>query len=402
MFIEQWVYQHLGRPELKVMGEVLIDLSADRRIDWIALVDTLEEYLQPVPRIARRAVVYGGCEAHIIAGYLAAATEQVSVHGNYAAHGLFVRMDSAANLLDRGDRPIERFTEEADALGLPVDLETTDPLANAGDDALFVFNLTTDAGGHPLIRHRREGWLMALEPRGAPGTHFLVWTDDELRAHLSTGSYSDPQRAHILKVAQHMRAHYELVPPATMADKMHWTREIIERIPQGGRCLFLVNHDEELKEYPSRRPTRIEAIGNYLAHLRDLSADYSYAAVLSVSEVIESVDDLREANHYARSVYLRLAQRLSAMAGTLPARADAPASPLRVVRSLRRRADPEERQREAEELVLAGYQSLLRRDPEPGAVEHHSARMLSGEMTPAQFLRNMSSCEEFLVKWSKI
>ena len=38
MLVEQWVYEHLGQPEIEVVGEVLTDLSVPRNIDWIRQV----------------------------------------------------------------------------------------------------------------------------------------------------------------------------------------------------------------------------------------------------------------------------------------------------------------------------------------------------------------------------
>ena len=43
MYVEQWVYDYLRRPELHVVGEVLTDLTEPRVIDWIEIVQKTNE-----------------------------------------------------------------------------------------------------------------------------------------------------------------------------------------------------------------------------------------------------------------------------------------------------------------------------------------------------------------------
>lgn len=42
MYVEQWVYNHLGRPYLNQSGDVLTDLSINHEIDWITQILSLE------------------------------------------------------------------------------------------------------------------------------------------------------------------------------------------------------------------------------------------------------------------------------------------------------------------------------------------------------------------------
>jgi FkbH-like protein len=321
MLIEQWIYDHLGRPELRVMGDVLTDLSLKRKIDWVRLVDNIHGQPAEFREIASHVVVYGGCEAHIIGGYLTPYTQRIDVFGNYAANGLFCRIDRSDVLLDICRRDKRRFAAEAEILGLPAHLEAVDIFANTSPNTLFILNLSADAHDQRVVRHKIEGWVTILEPRAAPGTNFVKFGEDKLRAHLSSKSYSNEQREHLLRVSRHIRENYELGPPLSPDQKMQLTRKLIERTPKGAKIVFTVNHNEE-RDYPSEKTKKIPEINLYAQRLRNLVGEYSYTTVVSASEVIESIHDLREANHYARGVYFRFSQRIAQISEMLVPKAD--------------------------------------------------------------------------------
>ena len=323
MRIEQWVYELLGRPELSVMGEVLTDLSLPRSIDWVTQVHSMAEQAQALPKVAPELLVYGGCEAHILGVYLNGYTEKLVTYGNYAANGLFVRSNYTPSIIDACDRTPEDFSEEAQILGLPLHLEARDIFANAGPETLFVFNLSMDAGGFPVIRHKLHGWTFALEPALLHGRGFLSVTDEELQTHLdSTNFYSPQQRDHVLKVNSHLRKNYQLMPPPSAEERVQNIRNLIARIPKGSKLIIAVNHFEfKLSE------TEIiasEEVIKFASLMRQLASEYAYVGVASVSEVLRGHEDLTGADHYSRDVYLKFAQRIVEVAGKLASRRDIP------------------------------------------------------------------------------
>ena len=75
-------------------------------------------------------------------------------------------------------------------------------------------------------------------------------------------------------------------------------------------------------------------IANYNALVREVVADYAYADVASFDDAIASEEELQQATHYERTVYLRLANQMADIVRHLPARAieryeaaDRPAQP---------------------------------------------------------------------------
>jgi FkbH-like protein len=60
MLVEQWVYDFLGKPELRVIGDVLTDLTLPRKVDWVRQVKSIDETVCSIPQVAPRVVFVGG------------------------------------------------------------------------------------------------------------------------------------------------------------------------------------------------------------------------------------------------------------------------------------------------------------------------------------------------------
>ncbi len=401
MLIEQWVYEFLGRPELTVIGEALTDLSVARSIDWIRQVQSMDCPVQKHPKIAPQIVVYGGCEAHIIGGYLNAYADKLDAYGNYAANGLFVRINDASIALDISYRSQEVYAAEAEILGLPLQLEAADFFMQP-QGTLFVFDLSADAaGGWRRPCHKTNRWISVIEAGQWPGTNLFWISEGQLLKHLdeNTLSYTCEQRQHILRVSRHLRENYMLLPAPSDREKVHNVRSLIARIPLGAKFIIAINHHECRHSFPSEEVVSNPSIKRYASLMRELAAEYPYVGVATVSDVIGSVHDMQDHGHYARDVYLRFAQRIVEVAATLEPRPDAPAAKEVLARQSAAKQMQIRREDEARELVLAGYQCLLRREPDPSA-ETHFQCLVQGLTSPADFLRALVRSSEFDKKWA--
>jgi FkbH-like protein len=137
MLIEQWVYNFLGKPEFHIVGDVLTDLSIPREVDWVRQIQSITDTSSSFPKIAPRIVYLGGCESHAIGVYLNAYTRDLTVIGNYASSGFFVRVNSTVMVLETANAHRGGFEEEAVALGLARDIHLSDFLNDSpGGDAL--------------------------------------------------------------------------------------------------------------------------------------------------------------------------------------------------------------------------------------------------------------------------
>ena len=328
MYVEQWVYEFLGRPELKVVGEVLTDLSAPRVVDWITLADTIDAETPTDPLLGGPAVVYGGCEANILGLYLRRNVADIKVFGNFVASSLFYRIHNSAQLLDMCDREPKSFQSESEILGLPMHLACNDIFTPSARGTTYFLHLMMDAFRIPVFRHKRQGWGLFLEPANLDGVEFVRTSLSKFIGLLGSKKpqISNAQFDHILNVAVHLDEHYVFEAEPTPEQILWQTREIIERVPQGGRILFAVDHDH-LEIHPTKPFSRTASnpqIADYLLALQDLVKGYPFADVVSIGEVLRGPQDLVE-NHYARQVFMRLADLMVERAAKLAPRAEPPA-----------------------------------------------------------------------------
>jgi FkbH-like protein len=404
MLVEHWVYESLGRPELHALGEVLTDLSVPRSVNWITRFDFLEGRTHALKPISRNIVVYGGCEAQPLGVYLTPYAGKIAVYGHYAANGLFIRLNNATTALDICDRGRDNFCLEAQALGLPLEQETTDFMGEAAPETLFIFNFFSDARGRLRLSHRIQGWTLVVEPRHFPNASFLQLSEEELMAHVTEKGpiYSAEQREHVLSVGKHIRENYELLPSLSEAEKVEYVRRLLERAPLGSRVIITVNHDEFRESSLSDELTPDPAITRYLSLMRGLATEFPYVGVASVSDVIRRPSDVEAAGHYTREVYFRLAERIVEIASDLPPREDAPPPKAQLIAKSSARLASAHRKSEAYDLVRAVYHQFLGRAPDPEGERSHAERLIQGYWTSEDFLRAILSSAEFRSKWTKL
>ena len=316
MYVEQWLYEYLGQPELKIVGEVLTDLSAPRNIDWIRLVSSISDETASYEKVAPELRLYGGCEMHALGVYLKAFTDKIEVRGNYSANGMFIRINSADLALSAFERAPADFAEEAKSLGLPLDLSAFDYIGDASANAAFIFNFSYDAGGGLRYRHIRRGWEIALEPYMYPinPVDLTATSADELDRQLETMvNLNADQRDHVKRSAAHIRGTYELV----MDDRrIEAVRSLLDRIPKGGKVIFLLEHDRLRHSDGEVRPA--PGVTRYNSMIRTLVEEYPYVGLTAFSEAIENENEIHPMGHCERTVYLRMAQQIVAAVVATP------------------------------------------------------------------------------------
>ena len=322
MYVEQWVYEYLRRPEINLVGEVLTNLTEPRIIDWIQIVEKPDEPATEQKLIAPVITLSGGCESNAVGVYLGSHTAEINVYGNYATNGLFVRINSAPLSLDICTRSIEEFANELEILGLPLQLSAFDIFGSCLPGSIYIFNFGMDALNSSIYIHKHYGWKILVEPRLIPGLNFVSTSEDELarrlNAHGPQISTLNEQTQHVLRVGRHIRQNYDLVR-LTDAECVDATRRLIERVPTNCKLILALNHHEvrvnESKVY------RIPSIASHANTLRELADEYSYVGVVSFSDVLTGHDELQVGgNHYSRPVYLRFSERLIEVSSSLSPR----------------------------------------------------------------------------------
>lgn len=308
MFVEQWVYEYLRRPQLDVVGEVLTDLSVPRDIDWIRLATNDGEGATAQAKSFGRLVIWGGCEANAVSVYLAACTESMTVVGNHSAPGLFNRVNSAVFALDTRERAdSSEFAAEASFFGLPLDQTAHDFYAGCGPGSAFVFNCGLDSGREHFYRHKVHGWRLWLEPPRLTALNMVTTPEAQLVERLDAFKL-DAERELVLSFARHLRENYVADRPSD-AERIDAMRKLIEQAPDGSKIIIAVDHDQRRGEDGATLVSK-PALTQYGNAMRALAQDYPFVEVVSFTQAIEDEREIQAGNHYDRLVYFRFAKKV--------------------------------------------------------------------------------------------
>ena len=317
MYVEQWVYNYLGRPHLHAhaVGEVLTDLSIDRNIDWIHHVSSLENREQSFEKVARNIYIHSGCEGQSIGVYLPAYCDKVSVYGSYVASGLHVRGNTLRLL--QFDRLTPQFAEEIATLGLPRELEVYDHFQTAGAGDVFVLSFAPGTFQDCNMKHRRFGWELSIAVDGMGGAHAHLVSDEQIEQMISgKGQYFSPdRRATLLRNIAHIRANYDTTRPLAEGDARREFRDfLLSNIPAGVKVIVLVPSER------TREPNLRSLVLKYINIVMEATAGLPWVQVISSSSGLLGDDDIIEGFHYSRRTYQRLAQCIADCISAMPPR----------------------------------------------------------------------------------
>ena len=324
MFIEQWVYDRLGMPELNVVGEVLTDLSAVRKIDWVREVHSIESSTTAYEQVAQQIVFWGGCETQAVSVYLSSYTPKLDTYGNYVASGCFVRIASVVHALSICDSKRSEVEGAAQAIGVPVEMVAHDLFATAAHGTLFIFNFMQDVHWSPHTRHKTTGMTLDITPRHGAPDQFPAFPEEELIRFLEEegDKYDREQTEDIIRVARYIRANFDHVYPAPEEECLQMIKSLIDRLPNGSKMIIAVDHDEVGMPIPDK-PGKYDIVAvpvrsRWATLMREMTRSYPHVGVLTYSEAIEDKSEILDpGNHYAREVYLRFALRVVDMCKSL-------------------------------------------------------------------------------------
>ncbi len=316
MLVEQWFYERLQRPRIKVIGEVLTDLSIPRTIDWIRAVPSMDADASAKVAIAPEIRIHGGCEAQSVAHYLGTYTDTVTCSANFFAGAYFVRMNGAALLMSACDRRTPAFRDEAEALHIPYETLVSSYFDTAPTGTLFVLGTQWDANGQRYC-HKVHGWQIRLEQNDiGAGLDLVRATDAELAAGLAKLDNRPEKRELVAAVSQHVREHYESLrhpDPELLTEQM---RLVFERVPVGSKLLMVLDH---VMFRGGNGLVRLAPwVQSYNEQIARIVAPYPYVGTICFGDFIENDDEiLLGGNHYERAVYHRMAEGIAAAAARL-------------------------------------------------------------------------------------
>ncbi len=163
MGVEAWMYQRLGKPVLKVKGDVLSDPVAHSDVDWIRLVsdplalrgDGVGAEEPALGSVAAR----GGCDLWPLAHYFRFSSPHVVGEFNTVRGGKLVLLDHSLCLRHAILGVTEEQIESVIPLGFVGDDFNSKFFEHSGEKPLWVFSNWVDIRTK-LYRHKRTGMII--------------------------------------------------------------------------------------------------------------------------------------------------------------------------------------------------------------------------------------------------
>ncbi len=301
MGVERWLYERLGRPGLRVQGEVTTDIFAAEVPDWISLARDGEDAAGAGAGAGLgRVLVRGGCDLQVLAHYLGIAAS--SVQGEYHFHrfGKAIRVDHSACVRLALEGISESAMQALEEIAYrKEDFETALTRGEAFDT--YVFSFQSDAV-QALYRHKVHGISV---PFGAPSMRNSRDLATLPRAEMEK-RLPDPNA---MKALDALLANYCFAGVITEeAFKANLSRMIDATAP--GAKVFIILGNE--------RFTNAQGVPQVHEHqqringwIRDIAASTARdVRPLSVAAHIHHPAEIADVNHFAPKVYHRLAEAL--------------------------------------------------------------------------------------------
>jgi FkbH-like protein len=310
MGIEQWLYAHLGRPGLEVVGDVASRLDDPATIDWITLDDGSSDAFRPTHDQHRggrsgRILIVGGCDLSTTADFLGGDIATEFAHPGPT--GAFVHAGHTETLRQSAEGLKAAQVALLDRLPI-VDRDTfrSATVVNPDYDVLVLSVLTDYTQG--LYRHRTTGLVV-------PWHQFNVdVTDPTIRGRLvqrhTRESLDDRWFAWFGEEFESLGG----ITPERFQENIAWLAGVIP----DRSSLILVNGAEFPLDNP-KEPDRHLHHKMMNAALDEVVATLPNARVCDVRTFIVGPDDFTDhLRHYRRRSYLTMAEEIrSAGAATL-------------------------------------------------------------------------------------
>jgi FkbH-like protein len=307
MGVERWLYERLGRPGLKVQGEVTTDIFAADMPDWIRLArDGEADDAAGAGARLGRVLVRGGCDLQVLAHYLGIAA--TSVHGEYHFHrfGKAIRVDHSACVrlaLDGLSEPVLRALE-----AIAYRKEDFDTALTGGEAFdTYVFSFQSDAV-QALYQHKELGISV---PFGAPHMRNSRDLSTMTRAEMEK-RLPDPLAMQALDA---LLANYRFAGLITEEVFKANLRRMIDATSPGAKLFIILGNE---------RFTDAKGVARVHEHQQRINCWITDVAAtvtrdvrpVPVAEHIHHASEMADVNHFAPKVYYRLSEALIASAMT--------------------------------------------------------------------------------------
>jgi FkbH-like protein len=183
MYVESWVYQHLGSPDLKIQGEVAVKLDSEIDLSFINqknIYDNLQKVPQEQIDGNSKILLMGGCDLDQTVVYLN--HKKLSSEFNYP-NSLNINVHKDHTYLVKQFKDIyPDFVNILKTLAV-LDVADSKLKIHTEDWDILIFSPLNDYS-RGLYKHKMSGFILPFEPFN------INWTDEKhwktLPAHLKT------------------------------------------------------------------------------------------------------------------------------------------------------------------------------------------------------------------------
>ncbi len=304
MGVESWLYARLGRPSIKVRGEVLTDLHQQETIDWITFAAASADN-EPLPQTPLGTVyLRGSCDLAAVGHYLGLVSKDIIQDFNVSYNGLNLRLDHSMFIRYALRPPGDHAREALASVGYPAELcqSLLPQSARAAD--LFVLSFRADMS--VLYRHRETGLLTPFSVPGFNNVHDATGLAAETDKYFGTPNGQASFRA--------LCENFDCAGVITEADFKENVRLALDIIPGDKPVVIILGLE------PRRKAAGAEAEAGAALNdwTRDVAAGYANVTLIDLADCITGPADLRGTIHFDRAVYMRLYERVVAAAKAFP------------------------------------------------------------------------------------
>jgi hypothetical protein len=234
MGVEQWVYHRLGKPYLKIVGEVVAELDFDP--DWINMEGQNRGGGEADQRAIRSVRLRGGCELEVMKHFFGVGakylhSELVYMRGIQTVWNSNVTtLFPSDNMNDGGGRAVLA------RIGLTPEDFRTQFLDDCDQHTLLVLSNSFDPFAK-LYRHRALGFIVPIFVFGTE--HIAELSEEQLSAFFERVNYGSAQKAQFMAIRRELSENYALVEqPFDYLDELY--HRLVTNVPQNALLVFLL------------------------------------------------------------------------------------------------------------------------------------------------------------------
>ena len=317
MGVEQWVYAKLGRPRLAVAGDVVSTL--DFEPDWINATDLGAARIAERVAAPHRVAMRGGCELEVLRHFFSFRSGGVSSEFVFPRDGQTVWTSHAHTLFDQPPMRGAEGSAALRAIGFTPDDFASSFLDVTAEPACLVLSNSADAHV-PLYRHRRLGLRVPVK---LFGLDLSAPADEGAVARFCAANRLEGARAAAFSGwIRTLRRDWEPVPFAELDLPAAYER-LARAVPPGSLLVVLLpityanTAEGGIVTFPDQE------IAN--GWMREVAARHDHISVVETADCLRSRDELRKLSHlhFARDVYHRIFERITAVHAAWRARSEA-------------------------------------------------------------------------------